>query len=76
MATHSSILAWRIPQTEEPGGPQSTWLQSMRITEATENACTLDKIEKNHIFIIKLQIELHFSQFFLLHIKILKKQSR
>ena len=25
MATHSSILAWRIPWTEEPGG-----LQSMR----------------------------------------------
>ena len=24
MATHSSILAWRIPQTEEPGGLQST----------------------------------------------------
>ena len=23
MATHSSILAWRIPCTEEPGGPQS-----------------------------------------------------
>ena len=23
MATHSSILAWRIPRTEEPGGPQS-----------------------------------------------------
>ena len=23
MATHSSILAWRIPQTEELGGPQS-----------------------------------------------------
>ena len=22
MATHSSILAWRIPWTEEPGGPQ------------------------------------------------------
>ena len=22
-ATHSSILAWRIPWTEEPGGPQS-----------------------------------------------------
>ena len=21
MATHSSILAWRIPWTEEPGGP-------------------------------------------------------
>ena len=24
MATHSSILAWRIPWTEEPGGIQST----------------------------------------------------
>ena len=22
MATHSSILAWKIPQTEEPGGLQ------------------------------------------------------
>ena len=27
MATHSSILAWRTPQTEEPGGLQSTGLQ-------------------------------------------------
>ena len=24
MAAHSSILAWRIPRTEEPGGLQST----------------------------------------------------
>ena len=24
MATHASILAWRIPWTEEPGGLQST----------------------------------------------------
>ena len=24
MATHTSILAWKIPQTEEPGGLQST----------------------------------------------------
>ena len=23
LATHSSVLAWRIPWTEEPGGPQS-----------------------------------------------------
>ena len=27
MATHSSILAWRIPWMEEPGGLQSTGLQ-------------------------------------------------
>ena len=30
MATHSSILAWRIPWTEEPGGPQSMGLQRVR----------------------------------------------
>ena len=28
MATHSSILAWRIPWTEEPGKLQSMGLQS------------------------------------------------
>ena len=28
MATHSSILAWRIPWTEEPGGLQSIGWQS------------------------------------------------
>ena len=32
MATHSGILAWRIPWTEEPGGlqfmgPQKSWTQ-------------------------------------------------
>ena len=29
MATHSSILVWRIPWTEEPGGPQSTGVQRL-----------------------------------------------
>ena len=28
MATHSSILAWRIPWTEEPGGLQSMGSES------------------------------------------------
>ena len=30
IATHSSILAWRIPWTEEPGGPQSIALHRVR----------------------------------------------
>ena len=30
MATHSSILAWRIPGTEEPGGLQSMGSQRVR----------------------------------------------
>ena len=30
VATHSSILAWKIPQTEEPGGLQSIASQRVR----------------------------------------------
>ena len=33
MATQSSILAWRIPWTEEPGGLQSMGLQESDTTE-------------------------------------------
>ena len=35
MATHSSILAWRIPWTEEPGGIQSMGSQSFQHDWAT-----------------------------------------
>ena len=30
MATHFSVLSWRISWTEEPGGPQSMRLQRVR----------------------------------------------
>ena len=33
MAAHSSILAWEIPWTEEPGGPQSMGLKELDTTE-------------------------------------------
>ena len=36
--THSSILAWRIPWTEEPGGLQSIGHEDT--DEVTEHACT------------------------------------
>ena len=35
MATHSSILAWKIPWTEEPSG-----LQSIRLKRAGHNLAT------------------------------------
>ena len=35
MATHSSILAWRIPWTEEPGGLQSISHKELDTTEVT-----------------------------------------
>ena len=36
MTTNYSILAWEIPQTEEPGGLQSMWLQRVRHNLATK----------------------------------------
>ena len=35
MAAHSSVLAWRIPGTEEPGGPPSVGSHRVDTTEAT-----------------------------------------
>ena len=35
LATHSSILAWRIPRTKEPGGLQSTGSQRVEHDCAT-----------------------------------------
>ena len=37
MATHSSILAWRIPRTEEPGGSRSTGVAEI-VTQLKECA--------------------------------------
>ena len=33
MTTHSSILVWRIPQTEKPGGLQFMGFQRVDVTE-------------------------------------------
>ena len=41
MATQSSILAWRIPWTEEPGGLQSMGSQRVRHDLAAEHTHTL-----------------------------------
>ena len=40
MATQSSIFAWRIPWTEEPGGQQSIGEQRVDMIETTEHAHT------------------------------------
>ena len=65
MATHSSILAWKIPWTEEPGGLQSLGLQRVghdRVTSAfiftfiillqySQVACILTFTSKFYTFI-------------------------
>ena len=42
MATQSSILAWRIPWTEEPGGLQSVGSQRVRHDLATKHQERID----------------------------------
>ena len=52
MAAHSSLLAWRIPWTEEPCGLQSTGSQKSDTTEAAEHACTRQveySLDVNHL---------------------------
>ena len=41
MATHSSVLAWSIPRTEEPGGLQSMGLQ--RVVISKEKPCQVPR---------------------------------
>ena len=40
MATHFSILAWRIPWTEGPGGLQSMWVTRVGHDCARMRVCT------------------------------------
>ena len=40
MATHSSILAWKIPLTEEPGGLQSMGSQKSDMNEQLNQVLT------------------------------------
>ena len=49
MATHSSVLAWRIPGMGEPGGPPS-----MRLQRVGHNSSDLAVAVENYI------ITLHF----------------
>ena len=52
MATYSSILAWRIPWTEKPGGLQSTGLQESNTTE---------RLNHYHILYINTMLSVQFS---------------
>ena len=51
MATHSSILAWKIPWTEEPGG-----LQSMDLQRVGHDWATSLHFTSYILYIIQLEI--------------------
>ena len=50
MATHSSVLAWRIPWTEEPGGPQSTGSQRLRQAERLTLSLAINSFHYTEMF--------------------------
>ena len=60
MATHSGILTWRIPWTEEPGGVQSTGLQRVRHDSMTN---TFKHISINACYIFTCEWILNLSGF-------------
>ena len=47
MATHSSILAWRIPWAEEPGRLQSMGSQRVRHDRATNTPTTIEDTDQD-----------------------------
>ena len=55
MATHSSILAWRIPWTEEPGGLQSTGSQRVRYDPMTNTFTFQPEWILRDVAVIRLQ---------------------
>ena len=52
MATHSSILAWRIPWTGEPGRLQSLGLQ--RVGHDWVTIFLFSKVADLHLFLLKI----------------------
>ena len=56
MATHSSILAWRIPWTEEPGGLQSMGSQRVRPDLVAEE----QQPQRQHKYVLSFKMYLHF----------------
>ena len=69
MATQSSILAWEIPWTEEPGGLQSIVLQRVRhnfVIKQQQHAYILNIYGLNYAYILNIVIFVIYSIFFAL----------
>ena len=61
MATHSNILAWRIPWTENSGSPQSMGSQRVRHNWETNTSCHLTYYGNHHGVSSKSQNSYHLA---------------
>ena len=71
MATHSIVLAWRIPGTGEPGGLPSMGLQSQTRLKRLSNGSSIHNLMILCIFVVSLVTSLTFlilSPFFFLNL--------
>ena len=57
MATHSSILAWRIPWAEEPGGLQS--IGSQRVGHDLETKQQQITFNKTELILLSTAVKSH-----------------
>ena len=62
MATHSNILAWKIPWTEEPGGLQSKGSQSDMIEHTHTHTHTFEKVIMDRVLFNVLHVLTQSSQ--------------
>ena len=72
MATHSSILAWRIPWAEEPGGLQSTGSQRVGHNWATSLHLSISKVfflSWKHIISILYQCDFYWLHSLLMNLQ-------
>ena len=66
MATHSSILAWRIPWTEEPGGLQSRGSQRAGHNRVTLHHYSWSKRVRQRLEVSWLTVPSHFVKYFII----------
>ena len=62
MATHSSVLAWRIPGTGEPGGLLS--MASHRVRHDWSNLAVAVAHERSKVSQMMLKVKLEYNQMF------------
>ena len=58
MATHSSILVWRIPWTEEPGGLHTVHMVTKSWTQLKQFRIHAYIVQKKKIFSIKCETKI------------------
>ena len=69
MATHSSVLSWRTPWTEEPGRLQSTG--SQRVGQDSATSLSMGKyFETMYVFLFLIKLSMYLFPYTFIHIYI------